>query len=236
MSIPTPHISAKAGDFAATVLMPGDPLRAKLIAETYLSDLQCVNEVRGMLGYTGKYKGKRVSVMGSGMGAPSMGIYSYELFAFYGVENIIRIGSAGAIADNIGLYDVVVGMGACTNSNFAAQYGLPGTFAPTASFSLVQKAVSAAKALSVPVKVGNLLTSDTFYDDANSLAQWAKMGVLAVEMEAAALYMNAARTGKNAVAVCTISDCPLKGTSTSSEERQSAFRQMMEIALEMALY
>lgn len=235
MSIPTPHIGAKAGDFASTVLMPGDPLRARVIAEEYLDGARLVNEVRGMLGYTGRYKGRQVSVMGSGMGIPSMGIYSYELFAFYGVENIIRVGSAGAIAADVGLYDVVVGLGACTTSNFAAQYRLPGQFAPVASFGLVQKATAAAAALGVPVRVGNLLSSDAFYDDSASLSDWAKLGVLAVEMEAAALYMNAARTGKNAVALCTISDCPLRGLTTTSEERQNSFRQMMEIALEMAL-
>jgi len=234
MSVPTPHIQAVAGDFAPTVLMPGDPLRAKVIAERYLEDVRLVNEVRGMLGFTGTFKGVPVSVMGSGMGMPSIGIYSYELFHFYGVENIIRIGSAGGIVEEVDLYDVVVGMGACTNSSFAMQYSLPGTFAPIASYKLLQGAVSAAAGLSVPVKVGNLLSSDTFYDDSSSLKDWQKMGVLAVEMEAAALYYNAARAGKHALAICTISDCPFKGTLTTAEERQNSFHQMMEIALETA--
>lgn len=234
MNTPTPHISAKPGDFAETVLMPGDPLRAKVIAETYLKNTVCVNEVRGMLGYTGEYNGRRVSVMGSGMGMPSIGIYSYELFAFYGVENIIRIGSAGGIADGVELYDIVLGVGACTNSHFASQYNLPGTFAPIAAFDLVQKTAEASKKLEIPVKYGNLFSSDTFYDDAQSLAAWQKMGVLAVEMEAAALYLNAARLGKKALAMCTISDLPFKGAATTSEERQNSFHNMMRLGLEIA--
>lgn len=234
MSIPTPHINAKSGDFAKTVLMPGDPLRAKVIAETYLKNVVCVNEVRGMLGYTGEYNGKRVSVMGSGMGMPSIGIYSYELYNFYEVENIIRIGSAGGIAAGVELYDIVVGIGACTNSSFANQFRLPGTFAPIASFSLVEKAVEASKKLDIPVKCGNILSSDTFYDDAMSLGDWRKMGVLAVEMEAAALYLNAARCGKNALAMCTISDLPFTGALTTADERQNSFHKMMQLGLEMA--
>lgn len=233
-SIPTPHIESKQGDFASVVLMPGDPLRAKVISETYLDGVRCVNQVRGMLGYTGTYKGKPVSVMGSGMGMPSMGIYSYELYNFYSVEAIIRVGSAGAIADGVDLYDLVLGMGACTNSNFASQFELPGDFAPIASYRLLQTAAEAADGLGLPVKVGNLLSSDTFYDDAQSAIRWRKMGVLAVEMEAAALYLNAARAGKQALAVCTISDCPFKGLQTTAEERQNSFRQMMELALETA--
>lgn len=235
MGIPTPHIEAKAGDFAPTVLMPGDPLRAKVLADTYLTGVRQVNGVRGMLGFTGLYKGTPLSVMGSGMGMPSMGIYSYELFHFYGVENIIRIGSAGAIAEDVALYDVVIGMGACTNSAYADQYGLPGRFAPIASFSLLERAVEAARSLRIPVKVGNLYSSDTFYDESASLKSWRKMGVLAVEMEAAALYMNAARAGKSALAICTISDCPLTGEATTAEERQNSFNRMMEVALETAL-
>lgn len=233
MSIPTPHITAKAGDFASTVLMPGDPLRAKFIAETYLKNIVCVNEVRGMLGYTGEYDGKRVSVMGSGMGMPSIGIYSFELFNYYGVDNIIRVGTAGGIA-NVELYDVVLGMGACTNSNYASQYNLPGTYAPIASFELLQKAVEAAEKLGINVKAGNLYSSDTFYDDAQSLGEWRKMGVLAVEMEAAALYMNAARAGKNALAICTISDLPFTGAATTAEQRQTAFHEMMKLGLAIA--
>lgn len=233
----TPHISANPGDFAKTVLMPGDPLRAKFIAETFLENPVLVNNVRGIQGYTGTYKGTRVSVMASGMGMPSIGIYSYELFNFYGVENIMRIGSAGAISPDLDLYDVVAGMGTCTNSDYAKQYDLPGTYAPIASYNMLQTCVETAKELGVDIKVGNLYSSDTFYDDnADSLAKWQKMNnVLAVEMEAAALYMNAARAGKNALAICTISDCPFKGTETTPEERQNSFTQMMEIALNTAV-
>lgn len=233
----TPHISANPGDFAKTVLMPGDPLRAKFIAETFLENPVLVNNVRGIQGYTGTYKGTKVSVMASGMGMPSIGIYSYELFNFYGVENIMRIGSAGAISPDLELYDVVAGMGTCTNSDYAKQYDLPGTYAPIASYNMLQTCVETAKELGVDIKVGNLYSSDTFYDDnADSLAKWQKMNnVLAVEMEAAALYMNAARAGKNALAICTISDCPFKGTETTPEERQNSFTQMMEIALNTAV-
>jgi len=235
MPIPTPHISAEKEAFAKTVLMPGDPLRAKFIAETYLENPVLVNNLRGVQGYTGTYKGKKVSVMASGMGIPSIGIYSYELFNFYDVENIIRIGSAGAIHPDLKLRDIVVGMGACTNSNYAKQFNLPGTFAPIASFELVQKAYVAAKSMGIDVKIGNIYSSDTFYDDALSLADWQKMGVLAVEMESAALYMNAARAGKNALCICTISDCPLTGgAECTAEERQLSFTKMMEIALEIA--
>ena len=232
--MPTPHNGAQKGEIAKTVLMPGDPLRAKYIAETYLSDVVCYNTVRNMLGYTGYYKGKRISVQGSGMGIPSMGIYSYELFHEYDVENIIRIGSAGAIADGVQIRDIIIGMGACTNSNYAAQYQLPGTFAPVASYELLEKAVDAARKSGVNYRVGNVLSSDTFYDDSASLGSWRKMGVLAVEMEAAALYMNAARAGKNALCLLTISDCPFTGEATTAEERQISFTQMMEIALEIA--
>nr|WP_319487833.1 purine-nucleoside phosphorylase [uncultured Caproiciproducens sp.] len=234
-NVPTPHNGAKEGEIAKTVLMPGDPLRAKFIAETYLTDTVCFNTVRNMLGYTGTYHGRRVSVMGGGMGIPSVGIYTYELFNFYGVDNIIRIGSAGGIADNVHVRDVVVGMGACTNSNYASQYNLPGTFAPIASYDLLNRAVIAAEKLKIHTVVGNVLSSDTFYDDnENALAAWKKMGVLAVEMEAAALYMNAARAGKNALCLLTISDCPFTGESLPAQERQTGFTQMMEIALEIA--
>ena len=234
-NVPTPHNGAKEGEIAKTVLMPGDPLRAKFIAETYLTDAVCFNTVRNMLGYTGMYQGKRVSVMGGGMGIPSVGIYTYELFNFYGVENIIRIGSAGGIADNVHVRDVVIGMGACTNSNYAAQYNLPGTFAPVASYDLLKGVAAAAEKLNVHTVIGNVLSSDTFYDDnADALSAWKKMGVLAVEMEAAALYMNAARAGKNALCLLTISDCPFTGESLSAQERQTGFTQMMEIALAIA--
>jgi purine-nucleoside phosphorylase len=232
---PTPHIAAQPGDFAKTVLMPGDPLRAKYVAETFLENPVLVNNVRGVNGFTGTYKGKRVSVMASGMGMPSIGIYSYELFKFYDVDNIIRIGTAGALTTDLKIRDVVFGMGACTNSNYAAQYQLPGTFAPIASFELLRKAVSVVEAMgNVDYKVGNLLSSDTFYSDSTLDVNWQKLGVLAVEMEAAALYMNAASTGKNALAICTISDSMITGEATSAEERQSSFNDMVKIALETA--
>ncbi len=233
---PTPHIGAKPGDFAKTVLMPGDPLRAKFVAETYLENPVLVNNVRGVNGYTGTYHGKKVSVMASGMGIPSIGIYSYELYHFYDVDNIIRIGTAGSMHPDLHIRDVVFGMGACTNSNFAEQYQLPGTYAPIASYELLEKAVAAAKALgSVNYKVGNLLSSDVFYNDNDqTTALWMKMGVLAVEMEAAGLYMNAARCGKHALAICTISDSMVTGEVTTAEERQSSFHDMMRIALEIA--
>ena len=232
--MPTPHNNAKKGDIAKTVLMPGDPLRAKFIAENYLDNPVCYNEVRGMLGYTGTYKGVPVSVQGSGMGMPSIGIYSWELFNEYEVENIIRVGTAGGIADKVKLRDVVIGMSASTNSAYASQYRLPGTYAPTASWELLSAAVKAAEIKGSSFHVGNILSSDTFYDDADSLADWQKMGVLAIEMEAAALYMNAARAGKNALCILTVSDCPLRGEATTAEERQTTFRDMMEIALEAA--
>ena len=233
---PTPHNGAIKGDIAKTVLMPGDPLRAKFIADTYLEDVRCFNTVRNMLGYTGTYQGVPVSVMGGGMGMPSIGIYSYELFNFYGVESIIRVGSAGGIADEVKVRDVVAGMGACTNSNYAHQYQLPGTYAPIASFDLLERAVAAGRDQGVELKVGNVLSSDTFYDDNDqATVSWQKMGVLAVEMEAAALYMNAARANKKALCLLTISDLPLKGESLSAEERQTSFTQMMEIALAVAI-
>lgn len=233
-NIPTPHIEAKAGDFAKTVLMPGDPLRAKFIAETFLTDAKLINNVRGVQGYTGTYKGKRVSVMASGMGMPSIGIYSYELFNFYDVENIIRVGTAGVIRPDLKVRDIVIGQGACTNSSYSRQFDLPGDFAPIASFELLQKAVKSAEDMGIKPVVGNLYSSDTFYDDSMGLSKWQKMGVLAVEMEAAALYMNAARAGKNALAICTISDNPFTGEATTSGERQLNFTKMMEIALEIA--
>ncbi|MCD8329420.1 MAG: purine-nucleoside phosphorylase [Lachnospiraceae bacterium] len=231
----TPHNAAQPGDIAKTVLMPGDPLRAKFIADTYLSDVTCFNTVRNMLGFTGTYKGKRVSVMGSGMGIPSIGIYSYELYHFYDVENIIRIGSAGGIGDNVKVRDVVIGMGACTNSNYAVQYRLPGTFAPIADFGLLRKAVEVAERLGIHTVVGNVLSSDTFYnDDKTANDAWKKMGVTCTEMESAALYMNAARCGRKALGIFTISDHLYTGEELSAEERQTSFREMMEIALEVA--
>ena len=233
---PTPHIGAMPGDFAKTVLMPGDPLRAKFIAENYLENARLVNNVRGIQGYTGTYKGQPVSVMASGMGMPSMGIYSYELYNFYGVENILRVGSAGAISGKLQLRDIVLGQGACTNSAYAAQFGCRGSFAPIADFGLLTLAADIAKERGWRYAVGNLLSSDTFYDDdPNANEPWMKLGVLAIEMEAAALYMNAARAGKKALAICTVSDHTLTGEATSAEERQSTFRQMMELALEVAV-
>lgn len=232
---PTAHNSAKAGDFAKTVLMPGDPLRAKYIAETYLENPRQVTAVRNMFGYTGTYKGKEISVMGGGMGMPSIGIYSYELFNFYDVDQIIRIGSAGALQDHMKLMDVVIGMGACTDSNYAYQYGLPGTFAPIADYELLNKAVETAKRQGTNVVVGNVLSSDVFYNaNPNVNDLWRSMGVLAVEMEAAALYMNAAKAGKKALCMLTISDHLYTGESLSSEDRQLGFGKMMEIALELA--
>lgn len=232
---PTPHNGAKAGEIAKTVLMPGDPLRAKFIAETYLKDPVCFNTVRNMLGYTGTYEGRSVSVMGGGMGMPSVGLYTYELYHFYGVENIVRIGSAGGVADNVHVRDIVIGLGACTDSNYASQYRLPGTFAPIADYGLLSRAVKAAEEKNVHPVVGNVLSSDVFYgDDPDALAKWKKMGVLAVEMEAAALYMNAARCGKKALCLLTISDCPFTGESLPAAERETGFTQMMEIALRLA--
>ena len=231
----TPHNEAKKGDFAKTVLMPGDPLRAKYIAETYLENPRQVTAVRNMFGYTGTYKGKEISVMGGGMGMPSVGIYSYELFNFYGVDQIIRIGSAGALQDHMKLMDVVIGMGACTDSNYAYQYGLPGTFAPIADYDLLNRAVETAKRQGTNVVVGNVLSSDVFYNaNPNVNDLWRSMGVLAVEMEAAALYMNAAKAGKNALCILSISDHIYRGEELSAEERQVGFGKMMEIALELA--
>lgn len=231
----TPHNSAARGDFAKTVLMPGDPLRAKFIAETFLKDAKLVNNVRGIQGYTGTYEGTPVSVMASGMGMPSIGIYSHELYSQYGVENIMRIGSAGAISEKLKLRDVVAAQAACTNSNFAHQYKLPGTFAPIADFTLLETAVRVAREMGVEMPVGNLLSSDTFYDASQSTMDWAKMGVLAVEMEAAALYMTAASLGKRALAICSISDSIVTGEELSAEDRQTTFTTMMEIALKTAV-
>ena len=233
---PTPHINATPADFAPTVLMPGDPLRAKFIAENFLTDAKLVNNVRGIHGYTGTYEGVPVSVMASGMGMPSIGIYSYELFNFFDVKTIIRVGSAGALNPAIKVRDIVLGQGACTNSAYASQYGLPGTYAPIASYNVLRTCADIAAEMGLPYHVGNLLSSDTFYadngDEAN--AAWTKMGVMAIEMEAAALYMNAARCGKQALAMCTVSDHIVTGEATTAEERQNSFTQMMELALKTA--
>ncbi len=229
----TAHNAAELGDIAKTVLMPGDPLRAKFLADNYLENAKLYNEVRGMFGYTGKYKGKEVSVQGHGMGIPSIGIYSYELYKFYDVDTIIRIGSAGAIDPTLHIGDIIIGLGACTNSNYQSQYNLPGTFAPIADFDLAKRAKEVADKLGYTAKVGNILASDTFYDDSDSLKDWQKMGVLGVEMESAALYMNAARLGKKALTICTISDCPFTGEALSASDRQTNFTKMMEVALSL---
>lgn len=234
MSIPTPHISAKKEDFAPTVLMPGDPLRSKYIAETYLENPVLINNVRGIQGYTGYYKGKRVTVMASGMGMPSIGIYSYELFNFYDVKNIIRVGSAGGISTKLKLRDIVLAQGACTNSNFQSAFAPQGHFAPIASFHLLEKAVNVARERGLSFEVGNVLSSDTFYSDDGGGIAWEKMGVLGVEMEAAALYINAARAGKNALCICTVSDHLKTGEALDSYARQTSFHEMMELALEIA--
>lgn len=235
--ITTPHINLKQGTaFAKTVLMPGDPLRAKMIAETFLENAVLINNVRGIHGYTGTYKGHKVSVMASGMGMPSIGIYSYELFNFFGVENIIRVGSAGGLAEGVELRDIVIGMGANTNSDFASQYGVTGTIAPTCSFELLKKAVDISEEMGIKVKVGNLFSSDIFYNaDENCNKKWADVGSLAVEMEAAALYLTAMKAKKRALAICTVSDLPFTGEGCTAEERQNTFTDMMKIALEIAV-
>ncbi len=230
---PTPHIGAKAGEIAQTVIMAGDPLRAKFMAEKYLDCPVLINSVRGMLGFTGTYKGKPVSVMGHGMGIPSIGIYTYELYNFYGVKTIVRIGSAGAYHKDLHIGDLVLAMGACTDSNYAAQYQLPGTFAPIADYGLLRKAVTTCEELGYPYKVGNVLSSDVFYSDNPQGDKWMKMGVLAVEMEAAALYMNAARSGNKAMALFTVSDHIVTGEVTTAEERQTTFTRMMDVALSL---
>ena len=231
---PTPHIGCNPGDFAPTVLMPGDPLRAEFIANTYLKNAKLVNNVRGVHGYTGEYKGKPVSVMASGMGIPSIGIYSYELFNFYGVENIIRIGSAGMISQTLKVRDIVAAMSAYTNSAFAGQFGFNGACAPCCSWPLLRDAMEAGKALGQEPVPGAVYSSDCFYDESAPLGKLQKLGVLCVEMEAAALYLNAARAGKNALALLTISDNPFTGEGLSAEDRQLTFTKMMEIALTIA--
>ncbi len=232
MPVPTPHITARADQIAKTVLMPGDPLRSEFIAKTYLENAVLVNDVRGVHGYTGTYHGKPVTVMASGMGQPSMGIYSYELFNFYDVDSIIRVGSCGAFHPDLHVRDIVIAMGACTNGNYAAQYNMPGTFAPIADFDLVRRAADLCEARGVNYKVGNIFSSDMFYNAANSDMEWAKLGVLGVEMESAALYCNAAWAKKKALCICTVSDNFLHPEENATvEERQSSFTDMMEIAL-----
>ena len=233
-TLPTPHIGAREGEIADRVIMAGDPLRAKFMAETFLTNPVQYNAVRGMLGFTGEYKGKRVSVQGHGMGMPSIGIYTYELYNFYGVKRIIRTGSAGAYHPDLELGDVVFAQGACSDSNYAAQYNLPGVYAPIADFGVLRAAVEKAEAMGINYKVGNLLSSDVFYgDDSEAWRSWQKMGVLAVEMEAAALYMNAVRSGNEALCICTISDSLVHGTACSAEQRQTSFTNMMEIAFDI---
>ncbi len=230
---PTPHIGANYGDIAETVIMAGDPLRVKLMAEKFLENPVQFNNVRGMLGYTGTYQGKRVSVMGHGMGIPSIGIYTYELYNFYDVKTIIRVGSTGSIQEDLHVGDLVIAQGACTNSNYASQFELPGTFAPIADFDLMRQAADACDRLGYRYRVGNVLTSDTFYSENAHNDKWINMGVLAVEMEIAGLYMNAARAGKRALAICTVSDHIITGEVTTAEERQNNFTHMMDVAFSL---
>ena len=230
---PTPHIGAKFGEIAETVIMAGDPLRVKLMAERFLENPVQFNNVRGMLGYTGIYQGKRVSVMGHGMGIPSIGIYTYELYNFYGVKTIIRVGSAGSIRHDIKLGDLIIALGACTDSNYAATFELPGTFAPIANFDLARQAAETCERLGYTYRVGNVMTSDRFYNENPHTDKWTNMGVLAVEMEVAALYMNAARSGNRALGILTISDHVLTGEATTAEERQNTFTKMMDVAFSL---
>lgn len=227
---PTPHIGAQYGEIAKTVIMAGDPLRAKLMAERYLENVKLVNTVRNMFAYTGTYHGKEISVMGHGMGIPSIGIYTYELYNFYDVETIIRVGSCGARQMYVNLGDLVIAMGCCTDSNYAAQYNLPGTYAPIADFGLVRGAVDASEKFGYKYHVGNVFSADVFYSEDERKGNWTKMGVLADEMEAPALYMNAARAGKKALVICTVSDHILTGEATTAEERQNTFTKMMDVA------
>ncbi len=231
--LPTPHIGAQYGEIAKTVIMAGDPLRAKFMAEHFLDNPRQINSIRGMLGFTGTYKGKEVSVMGHGMGIPSIGIYTYELYNFYDVETIIRVGSAGSLREDLKIGDLVIAMGSCTNSNYAMQYELPGTYAPIADFDLCRRAAEACERFGYNYRVGNVFSSDTFYTENAHNDKWINMGVLCIEMEAPALYMNAARAGKKALVICTISDHILTGEVTSAEQRQTSFTHMMEVALSL---
>ena len=242
MNYPTPHIKATPEDFGKTVLMPGDPLRAKFIAENFLEEAKLVNNVRGIHGYTGYYKDKKISVMASGMGMPSIGIYSYELFNFFDVDNIIRVGSAGGMCEKVKVRDIIIAQGACTDSNYAHTFNLPGTFAPIADYKLLKAAADIAEDMKLSYVVGNVISSDTFYNDNENIPDgmtsadlWRKMGVLGVEMEAAALYMNAARSGKNALAILTVSDHLVTGEALSSDDRQNSFTDMMKLSLETAV-
>ena len=231
--VPTPHIGAQHGEIAQTVIMAGDPLRAQFMAENFLENPVQFNSVRGMLGFTGTYKGKRVSVMGHGMGIPSIGIYTYELYNFYGVKTIIRVGSAGAYSKDLHIGDLILAQGACTDSNYGRQYNLAGNFAPIGDFDLIRRAADECERLGIRYKVGNVLSTDIFYSDTPVVDGWIKMGVLGVEMEASALYMNAARSGNRALVICTVSDHVITGEETTSEERRTAFTDMMEVALSL---
>ena len=242
MNYPTPHIKATPEDFGKTVLMPGDPLRAKFIAENFLEEAKLVNNVRGIHGYTGYYKDKKISVMASGMGMPSIGIYSYELFNFFDVDNIIRVGSAGGMCEKVKVRDIIIAQGACTDSNYAHTFNLPGTFAPIADYKLLKAAADIAEGMKLSYVVGNVISSDTFYNDNENIPDgmtsadlWRKMGVLGVEMEAAALYMNAARSGKNALAILTVSDHLVTGEALSSDDRQNSFTDMRKLSIETAV-
>ncbi|KQB86655.1 purine-nucleoside phosphorylase [Corynebacterium lowii] len=232
----TPHIQPKDAPIAETVLMPGDPLRAKFIADNYLDNVVQFNSVRNMLGFTGTYRGQEVSVMGSGMGIPSISLYAYELIHFFGAKKLIRVGSCGALQKHLDTYEIIVAQGACTDSRFLEQYKVPGTFAPIASWKLLSAIQREAQNQGVTTHVGNILSSDTFYgDDETAVERWSRMGVLGVEMESAGLYAVAARAGVDALGLFTVSDNILTGASTTPEERQSAFTAMMELALPMAL-
>ena len=235
MNYPTPHINARPEDFAKTVLMPGDPKRSEFIAKSFLKDAVLVNDLRGVQGYTGYYKDKKVSVMASGMGMPSISIYSYELYNFFNVENIIRVGSAGAMQEKVNVRDIVIAMGASTDSAYQNNFDLPGSFSSLCDFELLEKAVDVARREDLNFHVGNILSTDVFYNDREVTSKWTKMGVLAVEMEAAALYMNASRAGKRALAICTVSDHLLRNESLSGEERQNSFAEMIRLALDTAV-
>ena len=230
---PTPHIGAKYGEIAKTMIMAGDPLRAKLMAEKYLDNPVLVNNVRSMLAYTGTHNGKPVTVMGHGMGIPSIGIYTYELFNFYDVDTIIRVGSCVARQMYVHLGDLVIAQGSCTDSNYGQQYNLPGHYAPIADFDLCRRAVEACEKFGYTYHVGNVFSADIFYCEDERKANWTKMGVLADEMEAPSLYMNAARAGKKALVICTVSDHILTGEATTAEERQNTFTKMMDVAFSL---
>ena len=231
---PTPHINAAPTDFAGTVLMPGDPLRSRFIAKNYLENARLVNDVRGVQGYTGSYKGTPVSVMASGMGMPSIGIYSQELYTVFGVENILRVGSAGGLREDVAIGDIVIGLASHCFSGFNAQLDTKGTFAPTASYELVEACVASAREHGIRHRVGTLYSTDVFYDEGEGL-KWAALGALAVEMESAALYLNAAKTGKKALCICTVSDNLVTGAALTSAERETSFTDMMTLALETAV-